>query len=44
MRRVAPEHRVELQELVAAYVADPEDKGVMARLGAFLPDAPKPDH
>jgi len=44
MQRVAPEHQVELQQLVAAFIADPEDKDVMARLGALLRDAPRPDH
>ena len=44
MKRVAPEHQVELQGLVMAFVAEPQDKDVMARLGALLRDAPKPDH
>lgn len=44
IQRVAPEHWVELQELIAAFVADPQDKDVKARLGALLRDAPRPDH
>jgi hypothetical protein len=44
IQRVGPEHREELQKLVAAYVTDPEDRDVEAKLGALLRQAPRPDH
>jgi hypothetical protein len=39
MERVAPDDRAELQGLVDAFLAEPDDKEVMARLGALLRDA-----
>ena len=34
----------DLKELVDAFIADPDDKDVMARLGALVRDARLPDH
>ena len=44
MERVAPDDRSELQTLVDAFLADPDDKDIMASLGALLRDARLPDH
>jgi hypothetical protein len=38
MERVAPEDRAELQGLVDAFLVDPDDKDVIARLRALLRD------
>jgi hypothetical protein len=44
IERVAPDDRAKLQGLVDAFIADPDDKDVMARLGAMLRDARLSDH
>ena len=42
--RVAPHDQGELKGLVDAFLADPDDKDIMARLGALLRDARLLDH
>lgn len=44
MERVAPEDRADLKDMVDAFIADPGDKDIMARLGALLRDARLHDH
>jgi hypothetical protein len=44
MERVGAQDRAQLQDLVDAFVADPDDKDVIASLGAMLRDARSPDH
>ncbi len=44
IERVAPDVRAELKTLVDAFIADPDDKDVTARLWALLRDARLSDH
>ena len=44
MARVGPESRPEMQTLVAAFIANPADKAIVARLGAILQHGRVPDH
>ena len=44
MERVAPAARAELQTLMAAFTLKPDDKDVVARIGAILREARSPHH
>ena len=44
IERVAPDAQGELQNLGRLFLADPDDKDIMASLGALLRDARLPDH
>ena len=44
MDRVGGDDRADLKELVDAFIAEPDDKDIVARLGALLLDARLPDH
>ncbi len=44
MQRVAPSDRNALQALVADFIANPDDRGAIGRLGALLKGTRPPDH
>ena len=44
MARVGTEARSEMQTLLAAFMADPGDKAIVAQVGALLQDGRLPDH